>query len=477
MAEASGDSPALARLREARRGRPAGEASPGLAAQFREWLAARLTDERTSRELVDRGRVGHYTLALTRWVAIIGQLFTVLFVHFSLGIALPLVPLLAAVALAAAANLLLAWALGWRARLAERAAAGMFVFDLLQLWFLLWLTGGIQNPFAVLLLVPVAIAAGLLGRFWTGAVTGLGLVLVTLLTVDPRPLPWFDGGLVLPDLYRFALWAGLGTAMLLTAIYSFQFAEEARHRAEALAATRLALAREQELAALGGQAAAAAHMLGSPLATIAVVARELVNSLPPDHPLFEDASEILGQVDRCREILKTLGPRRGGREVERFAPAPLSALLAEIAGEFGRAGVEVAVSTVSPDGTPEPVVALPPDIRHAIANLVDNAIQFAESRVDIEVAVSRERLAVAIRDDGPGFAPDILDWIGEPYLSTRHDQGGLGLGIFIANTLLARTGARLHFGNRDRGAEVLVEWPAGALERAVEERDDDGGSV
>lgn len=447
-------------------------------ASFREWLASRLTDEQTSRELVDRGRVGHYTLALTRWVAIIGQLFTVLFVHFSLGIALPLLPLLAAIAIAIAANLLLAWVLGWRARLAERAAAGMFIFDLSQLAFLIWLTGGIQNPFAVLLVVPVAIAAGLLGRLWTAVVTGLGLILVTLITLDAHPLPWFfEGGLVLPELYRFAVWAALGTAMLLTAIYSFQFAEEARHRADALAATRLALAREQELAALGGQAAAAAHMLGSPLATIAVVARELVNSLPPDHPLYEDAREILEQVHRCRDILKTLGPRRGGREVERFAAAPLSASLEALAAELGRSGVEVVVLSRALDGTAEPVLALPPDIRHALGNLVDNAIQFAESRVEIEVMSSRDRLTIAIRDDGPGFAPDILDWIGEPYLSTRHNQGGLGLGIFIANTLLARTGARLHFGNRDRGAEVRIEWPAGALERAVEEKRDDGGSV
>lgn len=445
--------------------------------QMREWLAARLTDERTARELVDRGRVGHYTLALTRWVAIIGQVFTILLVHFSLGIALPLAPLLAAVGVSALVNLALAWVLGWRARLAEWAAAAMFVFDLSQLGFLLWLTGGNQNPFAVLLLVPVGIAAGLLGRFWTTAVTALAVAIASILAFEPEPLPWFDGGLLLPDLYRFAAWAGLVTAILLIAIYSFQFAEEARHRADALAATRLALAREQELAALGGQAAAAAHMLGSPLGTIAVVARELVNALPQEHPLYEDVCEILEQVHRCRDILKTLGPRRGGREVERLVRAPLSATLREIAEEFGRPEVAVEVMVRSPDGTPEPQVALPPDIRHAIANLVDNAIQFAEARVEIEVVASQHGLAVDIRDDGPGFAPDVLDWIGEPYVSTRHDRGGLGLGVFIANTLLARTGATLHFRNTDQGAEVHIEWPAGALEQAVEEREHDRGNV
>ncbi|GBD44681.1 Sensor histidine kinase RegB [bacterium HR40] len=450
-------------------------APPPLLAQLRAWLAAWLTDERTARELVDYGRVGHYTLALTRWVAIIGQLFTVLFVHFSIGIALPLVPLLAAIAASALVNLVLLWVLGWRARLSERAAAGMFVFDLAQLALLLGLTGGIQNPFVVLLLVPVGIAAGLLGRTFTATVTALGLLVASLLAADPLPLPWFTGGLVFPELYRFAAWAALSTAILLIAVYTYQFAEEARHRAEALAATRLALAREQELAALGGQAAAAAHMLGSPLGTIAVVAKELVNALPADHPLREEANEILDQVHRCREILKTLGPRRAGSEVDRLVRAPLSATLRDIADEFGRAGISTEVRVDSPDGTPEPCLALPPDIRHAIANLVDNAIQFATSRVDILVSSSHERLLVAIRDDGPGFSPDILDWIGEPYLSTRHDRGGLGLGIFIANTLLARTGGKLHFGNTGRGAEVRIEWPAGALERAVEEREHDGG--
>ncbi len=438
---------------------------PGWLGRFGEMLAGMRADETPG----EQGRVSHYGLALTRWVAVTGQLFTILFVHFSLGIPLPLARLLPAVLLSVLVNVTLALVLGWRVRLSEPAAGALFVYDILQLGYLLWMTGGIQNPFSVLLLVPVGLAAGLLGRAWTVGLTVLTLLVVTSISLGAGGLPWQEGVLHLPRLYLVAGWAGISIAIVLIAVYAWQFAEEGRQRANALAATQLALMREQQLSALGSQAAAAAHLLGSPLGTIAVVAKELARELPQDHPLYEDVREILEQTGRCREILATLGQQRDEGALERLTPVPLSAALAEIAKPFERPEITLRIELRDRDGTPEPRIALPPEIRHAFANLIDNAVQFATTEVLVTIEPSRSRLVVTIEDDGPGFSPEVLGWLGEPYLSTRHDKGGLGLGVFIAKTLLARTGATMHFDNTRRGARVTLRWPGNALARAVEE--------
>jgi len=453
------------RLSRERQGVTIGAESPGWVGRIRSLLGAGGGEGVPG----EQGRVSHYGLALTRWVAVTGQLFTILFVHFSLGIPLPLAALLPAVALSVIVNVALALALGWRARLSERAAGVLFVYDILQLGYLLWMTGGIQNPFSVLLLVPVGLAAGLLGRAWTVGLTVLTLLVVTVISLGADALPWQEGVLRLPRLYLVAGWAGVSIAIVLIAVYAWQFAEEARQRANALAATQLALMREQQLSALGSQAAAAAHLLGSPLGTIAVVAKELARELPASHPLYEDVREILEQTKRCREILASLGQQRDEGALERLTPVPLSSALAEIAKPFERPGVALRIELRDEDGTPEPQIALPPEIRHAFANLIDNAIQFADSEVLVTIQPSRSRLLVTIEDDGPGFSPEVMGWLGEPYLSTRHDKGGLGLGVFIAKTLLARTGATMHFDNTRRGARVTLRWPGDALVRAVEE--------
>jgi two-component system sensor histidine kinase RegB len=167
--------------------------------------------------------------------------------------------------------------------------------------------------------------------------------------------------------------------------------------------------------------------------------------------------------------MKAIGQRRDTADHDRFIRAPLSSLLDAIAQEYGRPGIQVTVRLDRHDGTDEPEVAPTPELRHSLANLVDNAIQFAAHQVDITVRPSTRNLVLVIEDDGPGFPPEVLDWLGEPYLSTRHDKGGLGLGVFIAITLLARSNAKLHFDNKMKGARVTVTWPSNALERANEE--------
>ena len=407
------------------------------------------------------------TLTLIRWIAIVGQAFTILLVDLSLEFELRLLPLLLAVALSALINLYLELGFSASTRLTERAAALLLGYDLLQLTFLLALTGGLQNPFSVLLIIPVTLSATILSLRTTVLLCIMVTACTTLLGLLPTSLPWKDGGLVLPSLYIVAVWVALVLSSGLIAAYAWRVADEARRLADALSATQMALAREQQMSALGGLAAAAAHELGSPLATIAITAKELANNTPADSPMAEDIAELVGQSQRCREILASLSRNRTADDHATFTKVPLSSLLSTLAESYRRPGVTVTVEVeeATRDARPEPSWTPTPELRHALGNLVDNAIQFAERSVVIRIRLYQDRLDIVIEDDGPGFSPEVLDLVGEPYISTRHAIGGLGLGVFIAQTLLARSGATLQFGNQTSGAQVVISWAKLAMEQ------------
>jgi two-component system sensor histidine kinase RegB len=268
------------------RARPAGQTDGGLARLLGRMLTG--SGER---------RVRLRTLTMIRWIAITGQAFTVALVHFSLEVELPLGPLLGAIGLSALINLILS---GFAAttRLTERSAGLLLGYDILQLAFLLGLTGGLQNPFSILLIVPVTLSASTLSLRTTVVLCLMVVMASTLLALFPTDLPWYYGTFQLPALYVGALWLALVLGTVLVAGYAWRVADEARRLSDALAATQMALAREQQLSALGGLAAAAAHELGSPLATIAVTARELANSMPHDSPLAEDVALLVSEAAR-----------------------------------------------------------------------------------------------------------------------------------------------------------------------------------
>lgn len=404
------------------------------------------------------------TLTLIRWVAIVGQGFTILLVDLSLGFELMLAPLLGAVALSALINLYLELRFSPTTRLSERAAAALLGYDLVQLSFLVALTGGLQNPFSLFLIVPITLSATILSLSTTIFLCSMVTLFATLLGLFPTPLPWSGGGLNLPKLYILAAWVALVLGSGLIATYAWRVADDARRLADALAATQMALAREQQMSALGGLAAAAAHELGSPLATIAITAKELANHIPADSPMAEEVAELVGQSQRCREILASLSRERAGEDHSAFTKIPLGNLLEALAEPYQRPGIKLTVEVrdFSGGARPEPVWAPTPELKHALGNLIDNAIQFAEKSVVITVALRSDRLEIVIEDDGPGFSPEVLDWIGEPYISTRHSIGGLGLGVFIAQTLLARNGASLQFDNLSTGAQVIITWMSSA---------------
>jgi two-component system sensor histidine kinase RegB len=424
-----------------------------------------------------RGRVKQRTLVLIRWIAIAGQLATICVAYFGMGLALPIGPALAVVAASAVVNLAIGRRGAARARLSDREATGYLAYDMVQLTLLLYLTGGLVNPFAVLTLAPVIVSATALSR---GSTIGLGLLAgacISLLAVFHQPLPWRDGEVELPPLYILGIWEALAISTLFIAAYVGSVAEEARRMQDALAATQLALSREHRLASLGGLAAAAAHELGSPLATIALTSKELASELPPASPLAADVALLISQSERCAAILAELGRGLPADAHMSFAHLPLSAIVAASAEPHRVPSVELVLDAApaagAPDNCPEPQVWLSPEIQHGLGNLIQNALQFARKEVVVRQRWDFDSVSVETMDDGPGFPPYLLERIGEPYVSSRADSGGhMGLGIFIAQNLLERTGAALAFANRpEGGAHVTVKWRRARLEAAPGEVD------
>ena len=434
------------------------------------------------------------TLILIRWIAILGQAAALIVVAGFLDFPLPVVPAAAAVLASAAVNLAASIAHRGRTWLSERQGAAYLGFDLLQLSVLLGLTGGIANPFALLLLAPVAVSAASLSPRSTALLVALSVAAVSALAAWHLPLPWHEVGLTLPPLYRGGVWLALVLSIIFTALYVFSLARQSRQLAEAYAATQSALAREQRLSALGSLAAVAAHELGSPLATISVVSKELERAVAEDDPLREDIELLRGEAERCRQILAELAadPRQdSGAPYDRV---PLATLVEMAATPHRQDGVAFEIRRDATNPGAEPQVWRSPELLHGLGTLAQNAQQFAEARVTATLAWDDREIRVTLADDGPGFSESVLGELGNPYVSTggrdlRGDRGHLGLGIFIARTLLGHFGGRLSFrnlppvppggGRRSGGAAVEIRWPrnqieaeAGPLSRAARDGPD-----
>jgi two-component system sensor histidine kinase RegB len=351
-------------------------------------------------------------------------------------------------------------------------ATGFLSYDILQLAYLLYLTGGIENPFALMFLAPVVVSAATLDVTSLLFLGGLAFASISVLAFVHLPLPWTAAEqFVLPDLYQYGIWIALVLGIGFTSIYAWRIASEAARMSDGLAATQMALAREQRLAALGGLAAAAAHELGTPLGTIAVVARELARTRGDD-PDAEDFKLLRTQAERCRAILTRLAQPEEAvlGLVERV---PIGALLDEIATPHRDVDVSIVVEV--PEGTP-PKAWRVPELLHALGNLVENAADFAAHEVRLRASWDEKTLTIEVLDDGPGFAAAIFEQIGEPYVTSRPrrrgsdteegiKQEGMGLGFFIAKTLIERTGGTLSARNRSRGgAIVTARWPRGAID-------------
>lgn len=409
-----------------------------------------------------------HTLIRLRWLVVIGQSITLIGVRWILGFEFPIWPTLGIVAITALTNLLLRLRYPRPHRLEDPAAGCLLAFDVIQLTALLYFTGGIDNPFFSFYLAPFLISATALSPRTTFFIGALIILMVTVLSFFYHTLPWYSAGAInFPLLYRASEWVAIFVQVGFIGIYTWKVAEETRQLSDALAATEIILEREQHLSALDGLAAAAAHELGTPLATIALVVREIERAMPADAPYADDIRLLRQQSERCRMILRRIATLGSGDAP--FDQLALSHLLDEVAEPHRPFGIEITVNLPG-DRRGEPVIARNPGILYGLGNIVENAVDFANERATITASWNSEEVEIVVADDGPGFAGDIIDRIGDPYISVRNRNSdmprGLGLGIFIAKTLLERTGAVLSIKNRElpqTGAIVRMTWPRAKL--------------
>ncbi len=408
----------------------------------------------------DRPGVRVRTLANLRWIAIGGQFVTLVFVGLYLGYPLLWPSLIAAVLASAVLNLGLVTLYGRNARLQGRDLVLHLAFDLVQAGVLLFLTGGLANPFAILLIVPVTIAATLLPARSMAVLGSMAVAVLVVLWMWAKPLPWHGAPPEFPAVYRFGTAVSLALAVGFLAIYLWLVSAEARDRARALVATEAALTREAKMSALGSLAAAAAHELGGPLGTITLIAHSLVESLGDDPDFGEDIRLLESEAARSRGILVRIARRAEAEDP--FAHLGLDVLLHEVAHSVAPARVPVRVHAPSP----QPLVRRSPELLHGLQNLVANAVRHAGSAVELRAGGTASDISIAVVDDGAGFSNEVLPHLGEPDLGPSHSgAGGTGLGIFIATTLIERTGGRLSFRNRaEGGAQVDVRWPRSHIE-------------
>ncbi len=424
------------------------------------------------------------TLVLLRWWAIFGQISALMVADRFYGLQLELGLCFLAIGALVISNLVAAFVFPENKRLTEPETRLVVLFDMLQLGLMLYLTGGLHNPFSILIVGPVIVSASVLSARSSLFLGATAIAIATVLIPFHLPLRTDVGEILrVPDIFLFGNWMAIVIAVIFLGVYSRWIVAEMRAMSEALQATQMALAREQKLTDLGGVVAAAAHELGTPLATIKLASAELAEELTDREDLREDALLIHEQADRCRDILRSMG--RAGKDDLHLRRAPLSAVIEEAAEPHVDRGKAIHFDHAPADGSTasQPEIYRRPELIHGLRNLVQNAVDFARENVWIESRWSDTQVVVRIMDDGRGFPPNLLGRIGDPMLRRRSGPSdpsrpgyeGMGLGLFIAKTLLERTGARLSFANgaealrnrrnasRRRGAVVEVAWARDAI--------------
>ena len=423
------------------------------------------------------------TMIFIRWVAVTGQLAAIIIAFQYFELALDLSLCFFAVGLSALANIVASLFFPESKRLSELENVFMILFDLFQLAFLLFLTGGLNNPFSFLLVAPVVVSAAALKKRSTIIIGSAAVLIVTLLSHFFVPLETLSGKtLTIPDIFLFGNWVAISTGIVFLAFYSNRVTSELNTMSDALFATQAALSREQKLTDLGGVVAAAAHELGTPLATIKLTSSELIEELKNFPELHDDAMLIRDQADRCGNILNGMGG--AGKDDLQMHQTLLAEIIREAAEPHSQRGVtiETKISDGHKGGIDEPYIIRRPEIIHGLRNMIQNAVDFATSKVWVESSWTKESITITISDDGYGYPPSLLGRLGDPFLGAKigkeNRQGyeGMGLGLFIAKTLLERTGAKISFSNGDRnqtsahskreasGAIVEIYWPRKKVE-------------
>ncbi|MFN0265342.1 ActS/PrrB/RegB family redox-sensitive histidine kinase [Tepidamorphus sp. 3E244] len=413
------------------------------------------------------------TLVRLRWLAIIGQSVAVITVSGLLDFDMPVTLCFLLIAASTVLNLLIANHYRTDTQLPEQPVLFILGFDILQIAGLLWLTGGLENPFAVLIAGPLVVGASLLPPRSIVVLGALACGSATILALEHLPIPWHpEAPFNLPQLYVVGTWLAILCTVAFTGLYVWRIADEAQTLGDALTATELVLARETHLSNLDGLAAAAAHELGTPLSTITLVVKEMQRDVP-EGAAADDLKLLSEQVARCRAILRKIGSLGNDGETP-FARQSLSELIKEAAAPHQEFGIDIDMELLG-EPADEPVWRRSPGILYGLGNLIENAVDFARERVRITASWDENTVMVGVSDDGHGIPVDILPKLGQPYLSLRGDladparaldRKGLGLGVFIAKTLLERSGASIDIRNASApasGARITMRWPRSAF--------------
>ena len=402
------------------------------------------------------------TLTILRYIAIIGQFIAINVVFFYLNLEFPIKASLIVVFIGLLTNIYLQFKVKAN-QLKDTYASLFLLYDLFQLAILLYLTGGIFNPFSILLIIPAIVSSTFLSMGTTIILGFITSLILFTLTHYYLPLP---GLLVenfeVPTFYKFGILISILIGLIFLSYFGIRFAGETKKRSEALNKLQEVIAKEYELESLGGQAAAAAHSLGTPLATIAVVAKELKKEIGDNKDVSKDIDLLISQTKRCSEILKQISKKQIEEDIF-LSSIKLEDLLEEIIDSFKETSSKK-IELVSNDDNNKINIERTPEIIYGLRNFIGNAVKFSKSRVKINLMSDLEKIEIKINDDGPGIPDDIIKKIGEPYIKSKsaelNSNSGLGLGTFLGKTLLEKQGAKLLFrrNNDLGGALVIISW-------------------
>ena len=407
------------------------------------------------------------TLVILRWIAIFGQIFSVNLVYFFLDLNFPVLICHIIIAVGFVTNLYLQF--GLKATLLKDAYSRSFLmYDIVQLSFLLFLTGGIFNPFAILLIVPTIVSSTFLSMGSTIILGSLTIILLFVLTFFKMPLPGMEEYVLsFPNYYVTGILISLIIGLIFLSYFGIRFAGETKKRSDALNKLQQILAKEYELESLGGQAAAAAHSLGTPLATISVVSKEMRKEVGDNSKLTKDIDLLISQTKRCSEILKKISQKKIISD-EFLSSMSFEDLLEEIIKSFKESS-EKKIQLNTDRDTNKIDIKRNPELVYGLRNFIGNAVKFANNNIIISIVSDSINLYILIEDDGPGFPEDIIKALGEPYIKSKSklskNNAGLGLGTFLGKTLLERQSAVISFENGSTlsGAKVKIKWSVNDL--------------
>ena len=402
------------------------------------------------------------TLVILRWIAIVGQFITINFVYFILNFDFPFIYCCIIIFFGTLTNFFLQFKVK-KKLLSDFSSILYLIYDLIQLAVLIFLTGGITNPFVILLVIPAVVSSTFLSIRSTVNLSFITVASLLILTLYHFPLP-SSGDLHFhtPDYYLYGVPIAITIGLIFLCYFGARFGLETRKRTDALTKMELVLAKEHELKIIGVQAAAAAHSLSTPLSTIKLVAKELEKEIGNNEKYSKDIKLLLGQSSRCGEILKKLSMVPLKRD-DFFENVRLEDLLSEITNSFQEISNKN-FSIKSNNNKYDPTVRRKAELTYGLRNFIGNASKFSKSLVEIKLKSNNKITEIKVCDDGPGFPEDIKNFLGEPYIHTKNQaidsKSGLGLGTFIGKTLLERMKANVNFGKcpNNKGAMVTIQW-------------------